>query len=423
MLSRGAYEMKIDGIPGKQIGGQILDAAKEILTLDKEGQKIIPPVLPSGDLPNQPQLAAPAEDIRAIYLTGWSAGSGKKMNEVVDLIKRTELNGVVIDIKDYSGYLSYKTDIPEAEASGAHGEIRIAKPNTLIKKLHDENIYVIGRISVFQDTILAKAHPEWALKDKITGNLWEDQKGLAWMDPAAEPVWNYVESIAKDALARGFDEVNFDYIRFASDGLLGNIEYPFWQKTRTGADLTRTNAETKQEVIRNFFRHLREQLGGARMSADLFGLATVNKDDLGIGQAIEDAYKYFDYVSPMVYPSHYAGGFIGYKKPATAPYEVIKYSMDKAAERLVNYYDNNDNYGNNGSSSTVVSRGVSSGAKLRPWLQDFDLGADYTSEMVRKEILAVYDSLKNGTTTGAYAGWLLWDPRNVYTEGALEKAQ
>ena len=401
LLSRGAYEIEIDGISGSHIGGQILDAAKQVLTLKEEEQKIIPQILPSGDLSNQPQLAAPTEDIRAIYLTGWSAGSTKKMDEIIALAKRTEINAVVIDIKDYSGYLSYKTDIPEAEASGAHGEIRMVKPNTLIKKLHDENIYVIGRISVFQDTILAKAHPEWALRDKTTGNLWKDQKGLAWMDPAAEPVWDYVESIAKDALARGFDEINFDYIRFASDGSLQNIDYPFWdQKT------------SRHSVIRKFFKHLRDNLGSARMSADLFGLATINKDDLGIGQVIEDAYAYFDYVSPMVYPSHYASGFIGYKNPAAAPYEVIKYSMDKAAARLG---DNNDN--DNTSSSLVISHSYS--AKLRPWLQDFDLGADYNAEMVRKEIQAVYDSLKNGTTTSAYAGWLLWDPRNVYTEGAL----
>ena len=135
-------------------------------------------------------------------------------------------------------------DVPEVKASGAEGEIKILKPNELIKRLHDKNIYVIGRVTVFQDPILAKAHPEWTLQNKTTGKLWLDNHKLAWLDPAGKPTWDYIVSIAKDALGRGFDEINFDYIRFASDGKLGEISFPFWQKTRTNADLTRTGAET-----------------------------------------------------------------------------------------------------------------------------------------------------------------------------------
>ena len=356
-----------------------------------------PPPPPAVDITNQTPLQYPPSVVKGIYATSWSAGSENKIKYLLDLIDKTELNAIVLDIKDYSGYVAYRTGIPEVKASGAEGQIRIAKPNALLKRLHDKNIYVIGRISVFQDPILAKAHPEWALISSSTGKLWEDRKGLFWMDPASEPVWDYNISIAKDAFRRGFDEVNFDYIRFASDGDLKNIKYPAWDEK-----------SLKSTVIKNFFSYLRKNLPEAKISADLFGLATVNYDGLGIGQIIENAYDYFDFVSPMVYPSHYASGFIGYKNPAEYPYEVIRYSLDKALSRLENY-----------SSSTNLK--VSLKSKLRPWLQDFDLGATYGPEMVRKQIQAVEDSLNNSSSSRAFAGWLLWDPANVYTAAALQK--
>ncbi|MEK9180401.1 MAG: putative glycoside hydrolase [Patescibacteria group bacterium] len=392
------------------------------------------------DLPNQPQLANPPEVIKGIYVTGWTAGSASRMNRLIDLIKRTELNAVVVDIKDYSGYVSYRTGIAEVAATGAEGELRILQPNALIKKLHDAGIYIIARQTVFQDPILAKAHPEWALHDSTklmtmtndndsnnrqwsSSSLWFDRKGLPWMDAAAKPVWDYNIAIAKNAIARGFDEVNFDYIRFASDGNLNVIKYPFWQKTRTDADLTRTHAETKQEVIKSFFKYLRESLPGAKISADLFGLATLDTwDDLGIGQVIEDAYEYFDYIAPMVYPSHYAKGFSGYQKPAEYPYEVVKYSMDKALGRLI--ATNKVVTGSMIVGTTTVEQFEyvpKFAAKLRPWLQDFDLGATYDAQKVRAQIQATDDALLG--TPAHYNGWMLWDPANNYTEGALESAR
>lgn len=388
----------------------------------------------AADIPNQLPLPSPPLAIKGIYVTGWSAGYAPKINSLINLAERTELNAMVIDIKDYSGYVSYRTTVQATKEIGAEGEIRIAQPNALIKKLHDANIYVVGRITVFQDPILAKAHPEWALQNKLTGKTWVDNKGLAWMDPAAEGVWKYNLGIAEDALARGFDEINFDYVRFASDGDLSNISYPFWD-----------GKTPKHTVIENFFRFLRENAPGAKISVDLFGLSTINADDLGIGQVIEDAYKYFDYVSPMVYPSHYASGFLGYANPAKYPYEVIKYSMERALVRVAKGYEQTAA----DSTSTVHAQFAS---KLRPWLQDFDLGATYDASMVKKEMLAVEDVLVRGSisltvpantssmaSTGSpqaasstvagyilpnaeqyYGGWLLWDPANIYTEGALE---
>lgn len=353
------------------------------------------------DAPDQPPLADPPRVMKGLYLTGWSAGTPKKVLSTIAMMKQTGLNTVVIDIKDYSGTLSYSTDIPLAESSGAFAQIKIRNPNAMIKEFHDEGIYVIGRVTDFQDPVLAKAHPEWALKNKTNGNVWTDNHGLAWMDPAATPVWDYLVRIAQDAHARGFDEIQFDYVRFASDGSLGNISFPYWDEK-----IPRTT------IIANFFKYLREHTQGITISADLFGLSTINHDDLGIGQVIESAYKYFDYVSPMVYPSHYANGFLGYKNPAQYPYEVVSYSMSHALIRLE---DRAVKMASSTASSAIPVAAMSLyRSKLRPWLQDFNLGATYNGTMVGKEIQAVNDTIGKSSASGYYGGWLLWDAANNY---------
>ncbi len=345
------------------------------------------------DIERQKQLANPPQTIKAIYATSWSASSQKKIDYLINLIKETELNAIVIDIKDYSGFITYDIDLPKVEKYKTK-EIRTPKINSVIKQFHDEEIYVIARITIFQDPILARGRPDLAIHSKVklmtndqqltAKTLWLDHKNLAWIDPAAKDAWDYNIAIAKDAANRGFDEINFDYIRFPSDGDLNNMKFPFWNGTTP-----------KHEVIRSFFKYLREQLPDIKISADLFGLVTIDKTDLGIGQIIEDAYQYFDYVSPMVYPSHYAKGILGYKNPAQYPYEVIKYSMDGAIKRLMTK------------------------AKLRPWLQDFDLGADYDAEMVKKQIQAVSNAASSAPES--INGWMLWNPKNIYTREALNK--
>ena len=367
-------------------------------------------VMDYGDAPLQQPLADPPAIVKGIYLTAWTAGSPGRMQQIINLIKGTEVNTVVIDLKDYSGYVSYAMDVPAVKASGAEDQIRITHPNELIKKLHDNGIYVIGRITNFQDPILAKAHPEWALHNAKTGGVWVDNNGLAWMDPAAKPVWNYLASIAKDAFGRGFDEVQFDYIRFASDGALGNISYPYWdEKTPRSA------------IIENYFQFLRQQFPNNKISADLFGLSTVNNDDLGIGQVIQDAYENFDYVSPMVYPSHYATGFLGYKYPAAYPYQVVNYSMTHAVDKLVAMGDPPVNTSSTAkTASGKFDLGYVPSAKLRPWLQDFDLGVPgapgtaYTPAMVQAQKQAVYNALDTTSTSQYYGGWILWNAANTY---------
>jgi len=350
----------------------------------------------STDIEKQSPLIEPPAVIRGIYLTNWTASSPARVDSLVALAKKMGLNAMVIDMKDYSGYVGWRTGIETVVKSGAENQIRIANPNSLIKKLHDNGIYAIARVSVFQDPVLAKAHPEWTVGNKVTGKPWTDRKGLAWMNPNSQEVWDYDISLAKDAVSRGFDEVNFDYIRFPSDGDLTVAVYPGM-----------ATSTAKHTVIGKFFKYVREQMPTAKLSADLFGLSTINKDDLGVGQVIEDGYKYFDYICPMVYPSHYATGFMGFKNPAAYPYEVVKRSMDSALAKL-----NALKFKLASSSISSTIPAVQINSKLRPWLQAFDLGATYTRAMIDKEIQATNDSL--ASSTASYNGWLLWDPSNVY---------
>jgi hypothetical protein len=241
-------------------------------------------------------------------------------------------------------------------------------------------VYVIARISSFQDSFLINSHPEWAVKTK-EGNVWQDYKGVKWLDAGAQPVWDYLVAIGEQSYAYGFDELNFDYIRYPSDGNLVDIAYSW------------SNGRTRAEVMHDFYLYLREQLASTSVpiSADMFGLTTSSNDDLGIGQVLVDALPYFDYVSPMVYPSHYSKGYLGFAKPAEHPYDVVKYSMGTAVGRAI--------------------AASSSPEKLRPWLQAFDLGAIYTPAMVRAQIQATNDV--------GLSSWMLWDAGSVYDKNDL----
>ncbi|MEK7176480.1 MAG: putative glycoside hydrolase [Patescibacteria group bacterium] len=316
--------------------------------------------------------------LKAIYITSWTAGSIARRKKLIDLIDATELNAIVIDIKDYTGRVSFLIDNQELQAIGSTKKI-IPDMAALIKELHDKNIYVIGRIAIFQDSYLVSRHPEWAVKkDSERTAVWQDYKGLAWLDVGARGVWDYVVLLAKESYALGFDELNFDYIRFPSDGNMKDIYYPW------------SDGYEKPEVLREFFSYLHDNLKsfGLVLSADLFGMTTINTDDLNIGQVLEVALPYFDYIAPMVYPSHYPPTFLGFGNPATEPYKVVRYSLNAAYER----------------SSTTPQ-------KIRPWLQDFNLGAVYTAAMVRAQIQATYDA--------GFDSWMLWDAANRYTPAAL----
>ncbi len=335
--------------------------------------------------------------VKAIYLTSWVAGAPGRRDELVELIVETELNSVVIDIKDYTGRIAFMTGDPVLDESGAV-EKRIKDIKDFIHSLHEKNIYVIGRVSVFQDMYFVGRHPEFAVHRRSDGGVWKDRKGISWLEVGATPVWDYTVRIARAAYAVGFDEINFDYIRFPSDGDMKDISYRHFDP----------KAETRSQVLQKFFAHLQARLADLEVpiSADLFGLVTTAEDDLGIGQVLVEAAPYFDYIAPMVYPSHFASGYLNFSNPAAHPYEVVKNAMTSAVARLTTLASTT-------ATSTMLARPLGGPAKLRPWLQDFNLGADYTAEMVRAQIQATYDS---GLTS-----WMLWSPSNNYTREALDK--
>lgn len=342
--------------------------------------------------------------VKALYMTSWVAGTPSFRKKVIDIIDRTEINSVVIDIKDYTGKISFDVEDPYLIKIGA-SEKRIPDIKEFVKTLHDKNIYVIGRISVFQDPHLVGKRPDLAVRKASDKSVWKDHKGISWLDAGSKEVWDYVIAIAKESHRIGFDELNFDYIRFPSDGNMNDISYPFSEEK-----ILADKEHGKAIVMENFFRYLSFKLKketGAPISADLFGMTTTNSDDLNIGQVLERTLPYFDFVAPMVYPSHYPKTFNGFSNPAANPYEVVKYSMDFAVKRAVAL----DNVGVATTSPLFTKTTSKSVKKLRPWLQDFDLGATYTAEMVRKQIQATYDS---GLTS-----WMLWDAANTYTESAL----
>lgn len=323
------------------------------------------------------------ESVKAIYMTSWVAGTSSMRERLIEIVDETEINAVVIDIKDDTGKISFNIDKEPFKSLGST-ENRIPNIKEFIERLHEKDVYVIGRIATFQDPYLIKKWPEEAVKTKTDKEkLWKDRKGLGWFDAGSQKVWDYVIAIAEESYAVGFDEINFDYIRFPSDGNMQDVYFPI------------NEGKDKSEVLESFFIYLNEKLktedSGIVISADIFGMTTVNTDDLGIGQVLEKAAPHFDFIAPMIYPSHFPNNWYGIKNPAEEPYEVIKISMSKAVERLIAMGEDPD--------------------KLRPWLQDFNLGAVYTEELVRDQIQATYDV--------GLDSWFMWDPKNIYTRKAF----
>lgn len=354
----------------------------------------------------------PPEPLRGIYMTQCVATMPSFRDKLVQLTDETELNTIIIDIKDYTGTVSFSSGNSQIDSLNESGKgCKVSDMREFIEKLHEKNIYVIGRITVFQDPLYTKAYPEFAIKRKSNGEVWKDRKGLSFVDVGAKPFWDYILAIATSSYAIGFDEINFDYIRFPSDGDMKDINF------------THTGTTTKKEMLRQFFEYIDEKIAGTGIvtSADLFGMTTTNTDDLNIGQILEYALLYFDYVAPMVYPSHYPPKFNGWPDPNKVPYEIVRFSMESAVARA--------NFLRKETVSKMYSQVASSTEmkknsfynerlekrlghlQLRPWLQDNDYPIHYTPEMVRKQIQATYDA---GLTS-----WMLWDPSNTYTYEAL----
>lgn len=326
--------------------------------------------------------------VKGIYLTGWSAGIESKINHFINLLSKTELNTLVIDVKDDLGRISYKSEVPLAKEIGAANTVMIRDVKSLIKKLKSNNIHTIARIVVFKDPILAEKKPDLALKT-TSGAIWHDRNNTAWLNPFNKDSWAYSIELAKEAVNLGFDEVQFDYVRFPADGKVKNL---FYNKGST-PDLTKP--------INEFLAKAKLEIGqlGAPLSADIFGIVTTNIGDIEkIGQDLETLSKEPDYISPMVYPSHYGFGEYKIKRPDFEPYRVVYKSLSTANSRLKKLKGRH--------------------AKIRPYLQDFSapwLGRGnykkYTAEDVRAQIKAVYDS--------GLEEWILWNAGNKYSESAL----
>lgn len=331
---------------------------------------------------------SPAVKVKALYLTGWTVGGTTKLNHYVQLAKTTEINSYVVDIKDDDGYIGYKTLVPEAVAVGGwKSKYNVDK---VIRTFHDNNVHVIGRLVCFKDPVLSSKKPDLAIKS-TNGGVWKDSKGKTWLDPYNKDNWDYIIKVAKEAVSKGFDEIQFDYVRFPSDG----------KKTMYfgGSD------KKKYEVINEFLAYAKKELAGTRVSADVFGIICESPaDSEGIGQYLELVGKDVDYLSPMVYPSHYAQGQIvngvTFAKPDFKPYEVVYNSLAKAKKRI------------------AAAGGAK--AQMRPYLQDFTaswLGKGnyqaYGAEQVRQQIKAVYDA--------GYDEWIFWDAGNTYDESAFNK--
>lgn len=336
--------------------------------------KPVPPVTESKPIKKRDW---PKPDVvKGIYATGWMAGSPKWLPRLVRFINETEINSLVIDVKDDNGTISYQSQIELVNQLKA-AENKINDPKVMIQTLYENQIYPIARIVVFKDPLLARKKPEWAVKD-IDGGLWKDRKGLNWVDPYNRDLWDYIISIAEEAIAIGFQEIQFDYVRFTSDGDTKRCVYPCF------------DGEAPEDVIQNFLKYARSKLQPYQIpvSADIFGLITSVPDDQGIGQQFEKIISNVDIVCPMVYPSHYAKGTFGLKNPNQQPYETVFKGVSDAKKRLEE----------TGNTTTII----------RPWLQDFDLGHNYGRNEIKAQIKAVEDA--------GLSEWIFWNPSCRYEQ-------
>ncbi len=297
----------------------------------------------------------------------------------LELVDRTELNAIVIEIKTETGYLGFQPKLALAREIGA-GETDVIDVRALLADCQRRGIYTIARIPVFEDDLLATQRPEWAIH-RPDGSIWRAAGGRAWVDPFRQEVWDYNIAIAREAVELGFDEVQFDYIRFPSDGTVWDCRY-----------VRPSTAQTRVEAITGFIAHARRELDrtGAFLSVDLFGLTTFDPEEKGIGQLIERIAPHVDYVSPMLYPSTYLRGMLDLDDPWRMPYEVVKRSLLAAHQRTP--------------------------ALIRPWLQHFDdyhgLGITYGVEEVRAQ--------KQAAADGGSWGWLFWNILGEYDPAAFE---
>jgi hypothetical protein len=318
---------------------------------------------------------------KALYLTNYGIGDRSLRGNALKLVSETEVNALVIDVKGDRGMLTYRSDIPLAAEIGAQKLIIVKDIKGLLDTLKEKGIYTIARIVVFKDNVLGAARPDLAIKT-ADGQLWRDREGLLWMDASKEEVWNYNIDIAEEAARNGFDEIQFDYVRFPD---------------QKGPTYEMENTETNRvNAISGFLQEARKRLipYNVFLAADIFGYVAWNLNDTHIGQRLDRMAASVDYLALMLYPSGFQFGIPGYTNPVAHPYEIIFRSLERARQR---------------SGLPAV--------RFRPWLQGFrDYAFDkrnFFGPEIRTQIDAA-DAFGSG-------GWMLWNPRNVYLSEGLNK--
>ncbi len=401
------------------------DGLSEAETTGEEAAQCEPE---KGDIPVQ------RPKVRGIYVTGPMAGTAN-MDNLIDMVERTELNAMVIDIKNDEGYVTCDMDAPTAAQIGSVKRYVRDMPE-LVRKCKEKGIYLIARIVAFKDPFLADAKPDWSLHN-ADGTIFRDKSRQAWVNPYEKQVWEYLLEIAEGAVSLGFDEVQFDYIRFSTDKGMKQVDF--------GAQ---AQGKEKTEVISEFAAYAAQRLhkAGAAVSADVYGVVIDSAlDQQIVGQDYVALAQHLDYLSPMVYPSHYGPYNYNIPVPDAQPYQTVLAAMQASKKVLAGvmepdgtaYVDENktpDTVSGNGlgadaAGETETVLGKEEIAKLsplpkvradvRPWLQDFTATwvkghIQYGPQQIRDQIQAVYDA--------GYEEWILWNAANRYTEGGLHSA-
>ena len=313
--------------------------------------------------------------VKGIYMPLGILVSEQKVQELIDLVHRTELNAIVVDVKNDRGWLAYPSELAVAQQSGAYRS-QVMDISRFLALCRAKDIYVVARVVVFKDSALATSFPEWSVRTE-TGKVWTDAEGSSWGDPFREEVQDYNIAVAREIAILGFDELQLDYLRFPSDGSVHECRY---QQEST--------LQSRCEAMESFCARLRHELQpyAALLSADLFGLTVwvAPGEDMGIGQRVIDIAPSIDYISPMLYPATFTEGNLGYDDPASHPYDVVRRSCTQLAARTK--------------------------TRIRPWLQHYR----YSVEQMRLQKAAAEDA---GT-----AGWMFWNAAGKYDERVFDPA-
>ena len=324
----------------------------------------------------------PRVEARGIYLTKYSA-SNDRLDKLIEMTKRTKINTFVIDVKDDKGHMLFSTEAAEKYSPEANKYATVKDIGALMKKLKENNIYTVARIVSFKDPTYTKQHPDRAIIYRDSGKPFTNSDGLIWASAYDKVLWEYNLEVSKEAAEAGFNEIQFDYVRFpASDG--GKLD--------KSLDYRNTAEESKPQVIQDYLIYARKQLTpfNVYISADVYGLVGSVADDMSLGQYWEAVSNAVDYICPMMYPSHYANGTYGLSVPDAYPYETVFHSTKDSVAR---------------------NKNIETPGTIRPWIQAFTAPwvrgyIKYSDKQIEDQIRALED---NGIKE-----YLLWNAGNSY---------